>query len=108
MKIETQLISFILFFVFGVLLSFIYFAFLQKRKKLCYLVSIVMTLCFVYALYCTNGGQIHPYFFIVNIHIYMCITFEDKTLKISYSQSYPQFPHKKIKSGKEQKKKNLD
>lgn len=64
MKIETQILSFLVFFLFGIVESLVYFTFLIKKKKLCYPVALLNTTIFIFILYRTNNGQIHPYFFI--------------------------------------------
>ncbi len=62
MRIETQLVSFLSFFIFGFALSFINFTFLQKKRMLVYPLFAILTLIFMFALYHINGGRIHPYF----------------------------------------------
>ncbi len=70
MKIETQLWSFLAFFIFGFALTLTDTLFLMKHRKLCYPVFTSLTLIFMFIIYHINGGYVHIYFlmsFIVGI-----------------------------------------
>lgn len=65
MNIETQLFSFLVFFIYGFLL-FLADTLLSKKKWfVMYIVSALSSIVFIFLLYNINGGNIHPYFIIV-------------------------------------------
>lgn len=64
MKINIQLISFILFFMFGITLFLTYELLCKKKPYRSYLILPIMTILFLYVLYFKNGGIVHPYFII--------------------------------------------
>lgn len=64
MTIDIQLISFIYFFVFGIIIEVIYEFITKKYKKISYIVNSILTIIFMYCLFHINNGKIHPYFII--------------------------------------------
>lgn len=67
MKIETQLASFLAFFVFGLILGLLNGTVLKNSKTLFYICTIALTFFFMFALYNINGGKVHPYFLVIFI-----------------------------------------
>lgn len=62
MSIDIQLISFLIFFLYGVLMTVVYLCILRTKKIWCYPTFVMMTIIFMIVLYNVNGGIIHPYF----------------------------------------------
>ena len=69
MTINTQLKSFLLFFVFGIILYIInhILHYIIKKSKLIYLVLPMFTIVFMIVLYNINSGKIHIYFIAIMI-----------------------------------------
>lgn len=86
MSIDLQLISFLYFSIFGLLIEIIYELILKRHKKLCYIVNAILTLVFMYFLYQLNNGKIHIYFiiiFLISILLSkICVKFTKKYLQL--------------------------
>ena len=66
MKIENQIISFILFFIYGNIIYVINYILNKYNKKLLiYPIILVMTISLTYLIYKVNGGIVHSYFIVI-------------------------------------------
>lgn len=66
MKIENQIISFILFFIYGNIIYIINYLLNKYNKKLLiYPIILVMTISLIYLIYKVNGGIVHSYFIVI-------------------------------------------
>lgn len=86
MNINTQLLSFTSFFIYGLILYIIYFL-MQKSPfnvRLCYLILPLSTIIFMVVLYKINLGIVHPYFIITMLFGVLCSKVIVNKLKIVF------------------------